>query len=370
METNVQETKGAAPLAEGSSLPSGRVVEAGWVRMGPTGRLVRVASEEARFFLNDVLMVRTERGDLLGKAIADSGRETLAPDRYNRVVRRVPQAEAEALFSRDEARQQEARQAFVDLVRRHGLDMHLSEVETFCGEPRILFYFTSPGRVDFRAMVRELATQLRARIELRQVGVRDEARCTGGLGPCGQPLCCATFLREFTAVTIRMAKVQGLVPNPQKVSGLCGRLMCCLAYEHDVYLELMKAFPKVGSVVNTPKGEGKVKELQIMRGVVKVALGLGQFIDVPLGELALTKGGGDAAISEDADSGPDAESEGETPQEGGPQAPSSQGQGAPASDTRSSRRPAGGGQRGGRRGGRGGAGGGADRRPKSGEPQS
>ncbi len=298
MEASPRESGRCGPRA-GPSKQDVRVVEAGWVRMGPTGRLVRVASEEARFLQHDVLMVRTERGDLLGKAIADSAREGLAADRYCRVVRRLPPAEAASLESRDEVRRQEARQAFVDLVRRHDLDMHLSEVETFCGEPRLLFYFTSPGRVDFRAMVRDLATQLRARIELRQVGVRDEARCTGGLGPCGQPLCCATFLREFTAVTIRMAKVQGLVPNPQKVSGLCGRLMCCLAYEHDVYLELIRVFPKVGAVVNTAQGEGKVKELLVLRGLVKVALGPGQFVEVPLDEIVPPGGvGSEATVGE------------------------------------------------------------------------
>lgn len=339
-----------------------RVVEAGWVRMGPTGRLVRVASEEARFFLDDVLMVRTERGDLLGRAIAESSRETLAPDRYARVVRRVPPAEAASLAARDEARQQEARRVFVDMVRRHGLDMHLSEVETFCGEPRILFYFTSPGRVDFRAMVRDLATQLRARIELRQVGVRDEARCTGGLGPCGQPLCCATFLREFTAVTIRMAKVQGLVPNPQKVSGLCGRLMCCLAYEHDVYLELMKAFPKVGAIVKTSQGEGKVKELQIMRGMVKVALGPGQFVDVPLNEVS---GAGQAAVADAEADDEDAGMPEETAAPAGAESPR-----ADAAPRRPQPDPAGGRPRregGGERGGRRGRGDG-DRRPKGNGP--
>lgn len=322
-----------------------RVVEAGWVRMGPTGRLVRVASEEARFFRNDVLMVRTERGDLLGTAIADSERAALVPDRYCRVVRRVPTTEAASLEARDEARRQEARQAFVDLVRNHRLDMHLSEIETFCGEPRILFYFTAPGRVDFRAMVRELATRLRARIELRQVGVRDEARCTGGLGPCGQPLCCATFLREFTAVTIRMAKVQGLVPNPQKVSGLCGRLMCCLAYEHDVYLELMKAFPKVGAVVKTSKGEGKVKELQIMRGLVKVSLGPGQFVEVPLDEVLPPGGQADGAERSAVESG--ARVEEATP--GAETAPRLSKEPRPNPDGRRGRRE-GGGDRGGRRG--------------------
>jgi hypothetical protein len=130
----------------------------------------------------------------------------------------------------------------------------------------VAFLFTAPERVDFRELVRELAQTLRTRIELRQVGVRDETRCTGGLGPCGLPVCCASFLRDFTTVSIRMAKVQGLVPNPQKVSGLCGRLMCCLAYEQPWYAEAMKGFPKMNSMVTTPKGEGKVKELLILRG--------------------------------------------------------------------------------------------------------
>ena len=153
--------------------------------------------------------------------------------------------------------------------------MHLSEVEITHGDARIVFNFTSPGRVDFRSLVRELAGALKSRIELRQIGVRDETRCTGGLGPCGLPLCCATFLREFTTVTIRMAKVQGLVPNPQKVSGLCGRLMCCLAYEHGVYTDMMKDLPRNGTTIKTPKGEGRVKEVLVMRNVIKVALGPG-----------------------------------------------------------------------------------------------
>lgn len=269
-------------VARGSSA---RVVEAGWARLQHTGRVVRAASEEVRFGALDVLLVQTERGDVCARALADSTRVSLTPDRYVKVIRRMPATEAAVVLARDRAREEEARSVFIEQVRRHGLEMHLSDVEVTHGDSRVIFYFTAPGRVDFRSLVRDLASTIHARIELRQVGVRDEARCTGGLGPCGQPLCCATFLSQFTAVTIRMAKVQGLVPNPQKVSGLCGRLMCCLAYEQEVYAEMMKDFPKVGTLVSTPKGEGKVKELMIMRHAVRVSLGPGQMIEVPLADV-------------------------------------------------------------------------------------
>jgi cell fate regulator YaaT (PSP1 superfamily) len=252
---------------------------------------VLAASDEMRFHRGDVILVRTDRGDVFARALDHSARRTLPPDACSRVVRRLPDAEADVLVARDEQRIAEARKVFIELTRRHRLDMHLSDVEATHGDSRFIFFFTSPGRVDFRNLVRELAGALRSRIELRQVGVRDEARCTGGLGPCGQPLCCATFLREFTAVTIRMAKVQGLVPNPQKVSGLCGRLMCCLAYEHPVYVEMMKGFPKVGAMVVTPKGEGKVKELLVLRNAVKVALGPGMMGEFPLNDVQWKSGG-------------------------------------------------------------------------------
>jgi cell fate regulator YaaT (PSP1 superfamily) len=229
--------------------------------------------------------VASDRGEIYVHALADSSRQTLPLDAYHRVMRKMPRVEAEAVLARDAAREEEARRVFVTMVRRHRLDMHLSAIEISRSDSRILFYFTSPGRVDFRGLVRDLASALRSRIELRQIGVRDESRCTGGLGPCGMPLCCATHLRDFTAVTIRMAKTQGLVLNPQKVSGVCGRLMCCLAYEHEVYTEMKKAFPKTGTIVVTPQGEGKIKEHLIMRQAVRVAIGPGQFVDIPLKDL-------------------------------------------------------------------------------------
>ena len=303
MSTESQKTSetpdvGRAAVVPGSNV---RVVEAGWAVRPRSGRRFLVGSEEGRFSKDDVLLVRTERGDLLATALQSSERSSLPADGYMRVVRRIAPVEADALLARAESREQEARVAFVDLVRRHDLDMHLSDVEIL-HDGRVIFAFTAPGRVDFRGLVRDLASAMHARIELRQIGVRDEARCTGGLGPCGLPLCCASFLRDFTAVTIRMAKVQGLVPNPQKVSGLCGRLMCCLAYEHPSYCEMQKAFPKVGAMVMTPKGEGKVKELQILRNTVRVSLGPGMFEEFPLVDVqwkGSPKGGEAAAIPED-----------------------------------------------------------------------
>lgn len=259
-----------------------RVVEAGWVRLMGTGRVSLAASEEVRFSRRDLLVVRSERGDVLALALGASARRVLYPDGYMRVVRRLQHGEREAVFGRTLRREEEARAIFKKEVKRHGLDMHLSQVEVIQGDSRIIFYFTAPGRVDFRGLVRDLAGELRARIELRQIGVRDETRCTGGLGPCGLPLCCATFLREFSAVTIRMAKTQGLVLNPQKVSGACGRLMCCLAYEQGVYCEMRREFPKVGSVVTTPKGEGKVRDIQLMKRTVKVLLAPAVVEEFPL----------------------------------------------------------------------------------------
>lgn len=299
----------SAPEAPAAILPPGgtRLVEAGYAARPRSGKRYLVGSEETRFLAGDVLLARTERGDMLVKAQEPSSRKTLPVDGYVRVVRRLAPAEASSLLARVETREAEAREAFVALVRRHDLDMHLSDVEVL-NDGRVIFGFTAPGRVDFRGLVRDLAQSMRARIELRQIGVRDEARCTGGLGPCGLGVCCASFLRDFTAVTIRMAKVQGLVPNPQKVSGLCGRLMCCLAYEHPSYCEMMKSFPKSGSLVGTPKGEGKVKELLILKNAVRVSLGPGMMEEFPLSDITW-KGsakGQEAGPAEDEAEGDDA----------------------------------------------------------------
>ncbi|MFA5657985.1 MAG: stage 0 sporulation family protein [Oscillospiraceae bacterium] len=155
-------------------------------------------------------------------------------------------------------------------IKKHGLDMHLVEVECTFDNNKLLFYFTSENRVDFRELVKDLASVFRTRIELRQIGVRDESKILGGLGICGRPFCCKTFLGEFQPVSIKMAKEQGLSLNPSKISGTCGRLMCCLKYEQDCYEELLKITPKVGAYVETPDGKGYVEDVNILTGKVKV----------------------------------------------------------------------------------------------------
>ena len=157
-------------------------------------------------------------------------------------------------------------------IAAHGLDMKLVEVEYNFEGNKILFFFTSDGRVDFRALVKDLAGVFHARIELRQIGVRDEAKMLGGLGICGRPLCCASFLDEFQPVSIKMAKTQNLSLNPTKISGTCGRLMCCLKYEQDAYEDAVRRMPKNESFVETPEGAGNICQLDLLKETVKVRL--------------------------------------------------------------------------------------------------
>ena len=157
-------------------------------------------------------------------------------------------------------------------IAAHGLDMKLVEVEYNFEGNKILFFFTSEGRVDFRALVKDLASVFHARIELRQIGVRDEAKMLGGLGICGRPLCCASFLEEFQPVSIKMAKTQNLSLNPTKISGTCGRLMCCLKYEQEAYEDAVHRMPKNESFVETPEGAGNVCQVDLLRETVKVRL--------------------------------------------------------------------------------------------------
>ena len=157
-------------------------------------------------------------------------------------------------------------------IEQHGLDMKLVDVEYNFEGNKILFFFTSDGRVDFRELVRDLAAVFKTRIELRQIGIRDEARMLGGLGICGRPFCCAQFLDAFQPVSIKMAKTQGLSLNPTKISGTCGRLMCCLKYEQDAYEDLVKNVPKVDAFVDTPMGKGSVLDVNILRGTARVRL--------------------------------------------------------------------------------------------------
>lgn len=154
----------------------------------------------------------------------------------------------------------------------HKLEMKLVDVEYTFDNTKILFYFTADGRVDFRELVKDLASVFRTRIELRQIGVRDEAKMLGGLGICGREFCCSTFLGGFQPVSIKMAKEQGLSLNPVKISGTCGRLMCCLKYEQEAYADLLRSTPNMNSIVMTPKGKGTVTDLNMLTGILQVRL--------------------------------------------------------------------------------------------------
>ncbi len=194
------------------------------------------------------------------------------PEHPLKKVMRIATPEDEKKIEANHVKEKEAYGICQEKINKHGLDMKLIDVEyTFDGS-KILFYFTSDGRVDFRELVKDLAGVFRTRIELRQVGVRDETRILGGLGICGREFCCGGFLKEFEPVSIKMAKEQNLSLNPTKISGTCGRLMCCLKYEQSTYEYLHKISPRIGAVVNTPKGKGVVEDVNILTGKVKVRL--------------------------------------------------------------------------------------------------
>lgn len=188
-----------------------------------------------------------------------------------KVIRRADQNDI-AKLEQNRKKAQTAFETCEQKIEKYGLDMKLVDVEVAFETGKMTFTFTSEGRVDFRELVKDLASTFHARIELRQIGVRDEARMLGGLGICGQPFCCARFLDDFHPVSIKMAKEQGLSLNPTKISGSCGRLMCCLKYEQDAYVYLNKQTPKVGSTVSTPEGVGIVTDVNLLRGILTVQI--------------------------------------------------------------------------------------------------
>lgn len=188
-----------------------------------------------------------------------------------KIIRIATDRDLEIMHS-NERQAHEAHQIARRKIEEHGLDMRLVAVECTFDLNKILFYFTADGRVDFRNLVKDLAAIFRTRIELRQIGVRDEAKMIGGLGICGRELCCSSYLDDFQPVSINMAKDQNLSLNPTKISGTCGRLMCCLKYEHEVYTELQKVTPRIDSLVDTPEGRGTVRSTQMLRGTCKVQL--------------------------------------------------------------------------------------------------
>jgi cell fate regulator YaaT (PSP1 superfamily) len=185
-------------------------------------------------------------------------------------VLRIADQKDRLIVEENRAAAKEAYAVCNEKVTTHQLDMKLVDVEYTFDRNKIIFYFTADGRVDFRELVKDLAAIFRTRIELRQIGVRDEAKMLGGIGPCGRMLCCSTFLGDFEPVSIKMAKDQNLSLNPTKISGLCGRLLCCLKYENDEYESAKKALPDLGQVIDTPLGSGKVVGINILGRILRI----------------------------------------------------------------------------------------------------
>ena len=248
-------------------------VEVVGVRFKKSGKVYYFDPCGVKYDVGVNVLVKTTRGVENGSVAMTNtvvdGSEIVPPLR--RVVRASTPTDDERHLANVQS-EKEAFRIFNGKIKEHNLEMKLVDVEYTFDNNRLTFYFTADGRVDFRELVKDLASVFKTRIELRQIGIRDETKITGGLGVCGRPFCCCTFLSEFSQVSIKMAKEQNLSLNSAKISGACGKLMCCLRYEHEVYEEETKKTPKVDSVVQTPDGEGTVTEANALAGTVKVKL--------------------------------------------------------------------------------------------------
>lgn len=222
------------------------------------------------------VIVETARGIEFGNVV--TGPKDVPDDQIMqplKTVIRIATEEDRRTEEKNREKEKEAFQICLEKIRKHGLEMKLIDAEYTFDNNKVLFYFTADGRIDFRELVKDLAAVFRIRIELRQIGVRDETKIRGGIGICGRPLCCHTYLSEFAAVSIKMAKEQNLSLNPTKISGVCGRLMCCLTNEEETYEELNSQLPSVGDAVTTSDGlTGTVHSLSVLRKLVKVIVNL------------------------------------------------------------------------------------------------
>ena len=220
---------------------------------------------------NDKVIVETSLGEELGEVVISKRKmpeeKLVAP--LKKVIRIATNSDLKH-YEENKKKEQEALKICEEKIKKYKLDMHLIDVEYKFDNSKILFYFTADGRIDFRELVKELAAIFKTRIELRQIGVRDEVKRIGGNGVCGRELCCCSFLGDFETVSIKMAKEQNISLNPSKISGNCGRLMCCLKYEQDVYEDKLSRLPKVGSIVKTADGEGIVDSVETLKEILRV----------------------------------------------------------------------------------------------------
>jgi cell fate regulator YaaT (PSP1 superfamily) len=274
------------------------------VRFKKAGKIYYFAPGDLDIAKDSCVIVETARGVEFGDCVIGpkqiSENEVVAP--LKSVLRKATEQDI-TINEENKRKEIEAFRICSEKIEQHQLVMKLIDVEYTFDNNKVIFYFTADGRVDFRELVKDLATIFKTRIELRQIGVRDEAKMVGGLGPCGRSLCCSSFLGDFASVSIKMAKEQNLSLNPTKISGICGRLMCCLNYEQSTYEDIRKRLPKVNSVVETNKGRGEVVSNSVVNEKVKVKLrskdGEEFFEEFKISEVNLVSGGYEGTVNED-----------------------------------------------------------------------
>ncbi|MCI9053370.1 MAG: stage 0 sporulation family protein [Lachnospiraceae bacterium] len=253
------------------------MIEVIGVRFRPAGKIYFFDPVDLEIETGEHVIVETARGMeyglvVLGKRLVEEERviQPLKP------VTRIATPEDDEIEEENKRKEKEAFEICLEKIQKHGLEMKLIDVEYTFDNNKVLFYFTADGRIDFRELVKDLASVFKTRIELRQIGVRDETKIIGGIGVCGRSLCCNTYLSEFIPVSIKMAKEQNLSLNPTKISGVCGRLMCCLKNEEETYEELNSKLPSVGDIVTTDDNlKGEVQSVGVLRQIVKVIVTIG-----------------------------------------------------------------------------------------------
>ena len=273
------------------------------VRFKKAGKIYYFDPVDMNIQKDTYVVVETARGIEFGECVI--GIKEISEDDIVAPLKSVLRIATEEDINKHFKNKEKEKDAFdicLKKIQEHNLTMKLIDVEYTFDNNKVIFYFTADGRVDFRELVKDLATIFKTRIELRQIGVRDEAKMLGGLGPCGRPMCCSTFLGDFASVSIKMAKEQNLSLNPTKISGICGRLMCCLNYEQSTYEDIRKRMPKVGSIVKTSEGTGEVFSNNIVKESIKVKLKKGEeevLEEFKIDNIELIKGHYEDSIDDD-----------------------------------------------------------------------
>ncbi|AZV55223.1 stage 0 sporulation family protein [Clostridium sp. AWRP] len=273
------------------------------VRFKKAGKIYYFSPGNLNIKRENSVIVETARGIEFGECVIEPKdiRESDIVSPLKSVLRIATEEDIQK-YNENKEKEKKAFDICIEKIQQHELNMKLIDVEYTFDNNKVIFYFIADGRVDFRELVKDLASIFRTRIELRQIGVRDEAKMIGGLGPCGRAMCCSTFLGDFVPVSIKMAKEQNLSLNPTKISGICGRLMCCLNYEQDTYEKIRQKLPKIGSVVSTPEGKGEVIDNSVVKESIKIKIKVEDGDDiveeVPISGVKVISGGFEGSINE------------------------------------------------------------------------